>query len=447
MIYILFDILILTIIGVSFKNFGIGYLLALCSYMVIPSMVRIQLGGIGFSIVDVIPLSFFLLFLVNRRLIKNGIKFPKKLKLYFYISIISTFILILFSSGFVPIQTQFINLFKYVIQTILFLYLGYYAFYSLDKRLALNILLYCSILCGLYGILTYFLHTNPYINSLYLFYTGEENIYMAFQESIRGALEGRVSGTNVHPLGWGQMWNVLLPFFIIVRKDCNRILFSFVILIGVINIVLCGSRSALIGFLLFLLFFLFFEKKSTALKYTLVGFGFLLLTFVVFDNYRPINQMKEYLISSIAFWDTEKQSQMDIKGSSMEMRLEQFDVATKIAFKNLGGEGYGYKLYSLQHYSQYNSDLYGLESFVIRELVEKGWLGLICFLWMFYLLYSYAISEVNAQDKYKWFAYFISFFICILMTDIQGISWTLFFLLILLNKVSKRNYLIKNTAI
>lgn len=109
--------------------------------------------------------------------------------------------------------------------------------------------------------------------------------------------------------------------------------------------------------------------------------------------------MKEYLISSIAFWDTEKQSQMDIKGSSMEMRLEQFDVATKIAFKNLGGEGYGYKLYSLQHYSQYNSDLYGLESFVIRELVEKGWLGLICFLWMFYLLYSYAISEVNAQDK------------------------------------------------
>ena len=84
---------------------------------------------------------------------------------------------------------------------------------------------------------------------------------------------------------------------------------------------------------------------------------------------------------------------------------------------------------------------------MIRELVEKGWLGLICFLWMFYLLYSYAISEVNAQDKYKWFAYFISFFICILMTDIQGISWTLFFLLILLNKVSKRNYLIKNTAI
>ena len=74
MIYILFDILILTIIGVSFKNFGIGYLLALCSYMVIPSMVRIQLGGIGFSIVDVIPLSFFLSFLVNRRLIKNGIK-------------------------------------------------------------------------------------------------------------------------------------------------------------------------------------------------------------------------------------------------------------------------------------------------------------------------------------------------------------------------------------
>ena len=171
-----------------------------------------------------------------------------------------------------------------------------------------------------------------------------------------------------------------------------------------------------------------------------------LIFFAVFDEYRPVNQMKEYLITSIAFWDTEKQNDMDIKGSSTEMRLAQFNVATDIALNNLGGEGYGYKLYSLQHYSKYNSDLYGLESFVIRELVEQGWLGLICFLWLFYLLYTYAISSINTQDKTKWFAYFSSYFLCILMTDIQGISWILFFTLILLNKVSN-NHLIKNAAL
>lgn len=446
MIYILFNILILTIIVVSFKNFGIGYLLALCSYIMIPSMVRFQLGGIGISMVDIIPLSLLLAFWMNRKFLMRSVKYPYRLKLYFSINIISTLILIFFSSGFIPFQTQLINLVKYIIQTILFLFLGYYAFNSLNRQIAFNIVLWFSIACGLYGILTYFLHTNPYINSLYLLYTGEENIYMAFQESVRGTLDGRVSGTNVHPLGWGQMWNVLLSFFMIVRKDCNRVLFYSVILVGIINIVLCGSRSALVGFVVFLFLFYLFEKKTKILKYTLVGLVSCLIFFAVFDEYRPVNQMKKYLITSIVFWDTEKQSDMDIKGSSMEMRLTQFNVATNIASKNLGGEGYGYKLYSLQHYSKYNSDLYGLESFIVRELVEQGWLGLMCFLWLFYLLYTYAISKVNIQDKPKWFAYFSSYFLCILMTDIQGISWILFFTLILLNKVSK-NHLIKKAAL
>ena len=446
MIYILFNILILTIIVVAFKNFRIGYLLALCSYIMIPSMVRFQLGGIGISMVDIIPLGLLLAFWMNHKFLMRSVKYPYRLKLYFSINVISTLILIFFSSGFVPLQTQLINLVKYIIQTILFLFLGYYAFNSLNRQTAFNILLLVSIVCGLYGILTYFLHTNPYINLLYLLYTGEENIYIAFQESVRGALEGRVSGTNVHPLGWGQMWNILLPFFIIVQKNCNRVLFYSVILIGIINIILCGSRSALVGFLAFVFLFYLFEKKIKILKYMLVVLVSCLIFFAVFDEYRPVNQMKEYLITSIAFWDTEKQNDMDIKGSSTEMRLAQFNVATDIALNNLGGEGYGYKLYSLQHYSKYNSDLYGLESFVIRELVEQGWLGLICFLWLFYLLYTYAISSINTQDKTKWFAYFSSYFLCILMTDIQGISWVLFFTLILLNKVSN-NHLIKNAAL
>lgn len=447
MIYILFDIVILIIIGIPFKNFRIGYLLALCSYMIIPHMVRFQFGGIGISIVDVIPMGLFVAFLVNRKYITQQIKFPRALKLYFYISIISDFILIFFSSGFVPYQTQFIDLVKYTLHTSLFLILGYYAFYSLNKQIAYNIILCFSIVCGLYGILTYFIHTNPYINSLYLLYTGSENLYISFQESVRGALEGRVSGTNIHPLGWGQMWNVLLPFFIMTKKYYKQILFYLVDLVGIINIILCGSRSALVGFLIFLFIFYFSEKKIRILKYAFISLTFLLIFFTFFNKYRFVNQMKDYLVTSVFFWDTEKQNNMGIMGSSTEMRLKQFEVAIDIASKNLGGEGYGYKLYSLDHYSIYNSDLYGLESIVVRKLVEQGWLGLMCFLWLYFLLYIYLISGLGKEEKFKWFAYSCSYFVCILMTDIQGISWTLFFSLMLLYKASIKHCLTKNAVL
>ena len=447
MFYILFDIIILILIGIPFRNFRIGYLLTLCSYLAIPYMVRFQFGGIGISIVDIIPLGLLAAFWVNHRHNTQNVKFPKVLKLYFYVSILSDLILIFFSSGFVPYQIQLINLVKDILHISLFLILGYYAFSSLDKKLAYNLIIWVSIICGLYGILTYIIRDNPYINLLYLLYTGGENLYISFQESVRGILEGRVSGTNVHPLGWGQMWNVLLPFFFIVRKYFKKVWFYSAVIIGVINIVLCGSRAALVGFLIFLFLFYLGEKKTRILKYTFIWLIVGLIFFTIFDNYRPVNQMKDYLVTSLFFWNTEKQTGMDIRGSSIEMRLRQLDVAMDIALKNFGGEGYGYKLYSLDHYSKYDSDLFGLESVLVRELVEQGWLGFIIFLWLYYLLYTYIVSGQNKEGKSKWLACFFSYFICILMTDIQGISWTLFFSLILLYKTPIKNCMTKITML
>ena len=124
------------------------------------------------------------------------------------------------------------------------------------------------------------------------------------------------------------------------------------------------------------------------------------------------------------------------------MRITQFKKAIEIASKNPGGMGYGFKLYSLNHYSRYNDYLYGLESFVLRRLIEQGVGGLFCFIIVFTYILKYFLSGIKRRKKYlHCTGVMFCYLLCVFMTDMQGISWLLLISMVVLYKSVPQNCL------
>ena len=84
------------------------------------------------------------------------------------------------------------------------------------------------------------------MNSIELVITREYE-YEYFLYEVRGGLSGRISGTMNHPLTWGQLWGILVAFFVMVKDKINPVLFKAVIVLGCLNVLFSGSRSALVA--------------------------------------------------------------------------------------------------------------------------------------------------------------------------------------------------------
>lgn len=440
MIITLFDIIILVIGIYTIKNFNVGFFLTLLAKIVIPSVVRFKIGGFSLSNTD-----FFLLFLICSFIINRpyrNIKTPKAIKYFILINVISTFIFILFSSEIVPYSYQFNSFFKgYLFQTYLYILLGFYASQNIKIKQFNNTIIYTSLLCGIYGLFTYMIKQNPYIDSISLIYSGDISIFSFFIEEVRGGIEGRISGTMPHPLQWGQYWNILIGYLYLFRKQTNRYLWTITIILGIINIVLCGSRTAIITFIITTIFFLASFSFKALFKYLTISY----ISLIFITSFIPeTNQTKgivTYIQSALFFWDSSYSEKADIVGSSTNMRSNQLETAIDIMLQNpIGGVGYNYQYYVLE--KNISTDLLGFESIVFKILVEQGILSLFLFLFTFNLLRLYIIRKQNLGKSDKWIinGYFVSFLASILFTGIQGNSWIFFLCLFFLyiNNYNKR---------
>lgn len=440
MIIILFNIIILGIGIYTIKNFNIGFFLTLLVKILIPSVVRFQIGGFSLNSTDFFYLFLICSFIINRPY--RNIKMPQAIKYFILINVISTFIFILFSSRIVPYSYQFYSFFKgYLFQTYLYILLGFYASQNIRIKQFNNTIIYTSLLCGIYGLFTYVIKQNPYIDSISLIYSGEISKYSSFIEEVRGGIEGRISGTMSHPLQWGQYWNILIAYLCLFRKQTNKYLWTITIILGIINIVLCGSRTAIITFIITAIFFGGSFSFKTLLKYFTISY----ISLIFITSFTSVtNQTKgiaTYIQSALFFWDSSYSEKAGIVGSSTDMRSKQLETAIDIMLQNpIGGVGYNYQYYVLE--KDISTDLLGFESIVFKKLAEQGILSLFLFLFTFNLLRLYVIHRQNLRKSDKWIinGYFISFLASILLTGIQGSSWIFFLCLFFLyiNNYNKR---------
>lgn len=434
---LIFDLYIIIVSIIILRNLKLGFFITLISHIIIPAVVRFKLGPISIAIYDVFMMCLILSFLIHKRYRK--IKLPKPIHKYFIIYITSTFLLIFLSTGYVPYNYQILSFFKdFLFQVILYIIVGFYIIRNQDYYKYINILLIVSLIAGIYGIFSYVLKSNPYITTLNMIYSGND-LFAVFMDESRGGLEGRTYGTMGHPLAWGQFWNIILCFIWIIRNNIRKYLTFILIAVGIINIVLCGSRTAIVTSIVFLLFILLqYGIKKLLFIIPLSYISLIICMAILPQNIKNSNMIK-YIESGIYFWDSSYSERANIQGSSKEMRYIQLQNSIRIMERNpIGGIGYNYEYYSLSTGRTISDNLYGLESILFKTLIEQGIIGLFVFIYTYNILRRYAVIK-NKEQKILTNGYFFSFFVSMIFTGIQGNSYIyfMFFLMLFLENPHK----------
>lgn len=431
MIYILFNFYIIVVCLIILHNIRIGFLITFISRIIIPGNVRLELGAISIAIYDVFTLAVLFSFILKR---EYRLKIPQTIKKYFYIYTVSTFILIFLSSAYVPYNYQLYSFLKnFLFQTIIYIWIGFYLFKEFEQKKIISILCITSLVAGVYGIYSYITSSNPYISLLNLSYDIEHD-FSYFLEESRGGLHGRTYGTMNHPLSWGQFWNIFLCLLWFYKRTTNKFLVIAVFLVGVSNIVLCGSRTALVTLCTFFLFIL----ASHSIKKILITLSLTCILFTVifsiFPSWTKRSDILSYIESGIFFWDSSRSEKSGITGSSKEMRYIQFQKTIDITMRNpIAGVGYNYQYYAQDSNRTIDTDLMGLESIIFKLLIEQGFTGLLIFFYTFNLLRVYYTKKTLLRsNKIILNGYFISFLISILFTGVQGASYTFFMIFLTL---------------
>ena len=168
---------------------------------------------------------------------------------------------------------------------------------------------------------------------------------LSFVTEDRGILSGRIAGTTVHPLNWGQWMGVLFMFFFIERKYIAGFKFVLLEFLCFLNVFLTGSRSALLPIIIFLVFPLKQMKVRNKLKIIVSILCVFLFTTQLIPQ-EMYQKMKSFIGATVFFWDQEKSENADIHGSSIDLRLDQLTGVFFLTESNvLTGQGYGYQYF------------------------------------------------------------------------------------------------------
>lgn len=425
MVIIIIDIIISLIVFACIRNFSFGFLLSLCAKILFPPFVRFVAGPVSIAINDFLLIALTLSFFLNKAFIEKKtarVYFPKGLLIYLGFSYSTTFFLILLSSDATPIDFQFFSYLKSLIQDLPYAIFAYYALKNFNTK-HLNLLFYTAIFAGIYGIFVYVTKLNPYIDSVSLIYVGE-NRFDFFLEQIRGGLVGRISGTQEHPLTWGQLWGILFALFLIYRDYIkNKVVKYIFIALAISNILFSGSRTSIVVLCCICSFYLISINKKKLLQYLILSFASFLILLQPLREFQYTAGYIKYIESGLFFWDNSYSDAANIDGSNVSMRSEQLETTLNIASSNpIGGLGFN----SIQYFSSSSFDsMYGFESIVFQKIVEQGILGFICFCFSLYLFTKWIFKHVTKDKFLLWLGYFSSYFLSILLTGIQN-TWSFF---------------------
>lgn len=283
-----------------------------------------------------------------------------------------------------------------------------------------------------YGIFNYIAKINPYM--MYISMVADMDVDYAneFMEEQRGFLDGRVSSTFQHPLQLGQAALLLFCYILYeMREKLNKVLYMSILIGLVIMCILCGSRSAI--FPLLIPVFLYFRSIKVRKKFLYA----IIVGAILSTAYLNMPQDMQKTFKAMFFvWDEKASSDADIHGSSVSGRTEQYAAALNV-IKNdiLLGYGNGY----VRKYSRNHPDLYGYESFVLRELVDGGICGLFFFICFYALIYQILLKNVtDSLGRARIHSLCSSFFISAFLT---GVSYSFFSLYMTLCAVSYHNIL------
>lgn len=295
---------------------------------------------------------------------------------------------------------------------------------SIQVERILKYIVIVSLFVFAYGIYSYLTNQNLYLMLVSIVYSSISGLEKMLEES-RGGLEGRLSGTIGNPIFYAGM--LLILFFQILALYINvspkKRFWRYTILVSLLalfmNMFFTGSRASLVALLLGFGVFCLKWWSKTRLAIALVSIVtlfFVGMKFPVFGKYQV------YVDSIVCFWDDSK-SEGEIKGSSVEMRLNQLDgLSDLVGVKgSLFGLGSGW----VQKYVSKNGMhpvLLGFESVFFSGVAQYGIIGffllyILLFIAMFHLSwYFYKQSKISFNQFWLVGCYIFSYVIYAFMT-------------------------------
>ena len=344
----------------------------------------------------IILYAFFLSEFFKDRENFNKSIFSNILTIPILLNIASYFFTAVYNSGFTS-KDMYYGI-RDSIDTLGYIYAAYLSARHIDiKHFAIALIPFVYIIC-ICGIVEIMLNDNiPYklVCAAFPHYNGSFDLNS--KVSLIEHWRLRTFFTTKHPTAFGMLLMTLFLFYLpYLKKELSehkKIL--LVLLLLAVNIILCGSRTALVCALLGVAL-LVFDRVGPFIKFLVAGiviFSFSALISFMLDNF---------------------QTSHDGKGSSLDFRERQL-VFTLLSISNSPILGNGNKFTSHVIFGEETrasdssgNDLGGLESIIFSLLIDRGFFGLFSYylllLWMFALLFRYRNQLQGIRGGYAMMA-------------------------------------------
>lgn len=237
-----------------------------------------------------------------------------------------------------------------------------------------------SLSC-VYGIITFVMKKNPYIEML----TGKVLEASAWKGYATFA-------TFTSTTTFGYFLTLAVPYIVFLLyndKDLSKRLIKVTLLLAFICVVLCKKRSAMISILGMCLMCLFFSPKTKTYFTRMILCTCVCACAVIIIRVSPnLEKLNNFLTASLFFWNDKAVNVSSGElGSSMELRIRQLiypfvEIDSNLFF----GHGFGWCTWYIKEYLLHPV-LYGFESIFATGICELGLMGFIIIPLFFLRLY------------------------------------------------------------
>lgn len=355
-----------------------------------------------------LPIAFILSLIVHDQIKKsvNNFPFTDVLLLILVILLVISF----YDSRLTGLKNVTVPL-TYFINTYVFLFVGFNLIRNrTDWKNVTLLLAAVFIVYALYGIFTWLIQKNP----LYDFYStvfGQSGIWSSVQR--RGY---RVNSFLDNPIAYGMVMATGVMSLYVYNKLFPSKKIIVVLVLSVINVVIANSRTSLMAFFMMVFLFLVFYYKLSW-----KGIASIMSVFLLFFSVYIFFKDKLGIVDSlIGIFVTGGDSTM---GSDLNLKTIQLQASYALFCQSpIFGHGLNYYRDVIAVRFGGKTDLFGLEGYGYRMMVEMGLLMIIAFVLYFVkviktIFRNYRVSRLFASLL---LAQFLSFIFYIFATGEYG---------------------------
>lgn len=348
------------------------------AYVMLVPYLNIRIVGIEmhWNFVNIIML-FGICFFLNK---KEHFHFDIKPFVPFIIYYVISLIIMLFQDG-VPFAQE-INMWRQSSMNSLILpfVLWNYIKYDEDSYILYRrIFILCISIVVLYALSqTLTPGQNPYLFLLSEI-NNERYLDSYYAELGGGRMFGRISSVYPHPMLFGAVLGFSFIYILKNREILNRNFFIFIVVVIVVDVFVCGVRSALGAFLVSAVFFFIKNRDS---KLLIWGIIFAICGYFVLMS---VPLIADYASSIFSF----NNDNHEVRGSSVEMRLEQL-MGTIEEIQNcpIFGKGFCWTKWYVSTYGNHPI-CWTFESLLFVVLANSGIFGVGLWTYMVIKIYRY----------------------------------------------------------